>query len=287
MTTQPAISIILPSYNGGEYIKKAVKSVLTQNFEDFELIILDDCSTDNTLEIAKALAAEDKRIQVISNEQNLKLPKTLNKGFKIARGRYLTWLSDDNWFKDGALKYMYDYLEANKDYDLISCAMDKVIEKSYELQKKTDNDKTRANAGFLAAYCNVGGCFLFKKEVFEQLKGYDETLVCGEDYEFWCRVALNFTIHYSAENLFAYVVRQGAMSCTHKKILDDTTAEIHKKYAEKILNKYPLKSKDIADIYYQIFKTNNDFNFVKKALNANFGRAFLKFALYYLRNIGK
>ena len=284
---QPKISIILPSYNGAEYISKSIESVLMQDFNDFELIVIDDCSTDGTFEIAKNFALKDERVKVFSNEKNLKLPATLNKGFNMANGAYLTWISDDNLFKQGALSFMFNYLQDNPKVDLISCAMDKIIEGTGEFQKKTDFDKTRTSAGFLAAYCNVGGCFLFKKEVFQKIGGYDTSFFCGEDYDFWCKVALEFEIAYSSKNFFTYTIRKGAMSNTHKKQLDDITAEIHKKYAQKILQKYPLKPADTADVYYQIYKTNNDFEILKAAFRANFLRSLLKFSLFFIRQIGK
>lgn len=284
---QTKISIILPSYNGAKYISRSIESVLMQDFDDFELIIIDDCSTDETLEIAKTFALKDERVKVFSNDKNLKLPTTLNRGFKMAQCDYLTWISDDNLFKQGALSFMYNFLKNNPKIDLISCAMDKIIEKTGAFQKKTDFDKTRTSAGFLAAYCNVGGCFLFKKNVFENVGGYDTTLICGEDYDFWCKIALEFEIAYSPKNFFTYTVRKGAMSNTHKKQLDDITAKIHKKYAKKILQKYPLSSADTADVYYQIYKTNNDFEVLKTAFRANFLRSLLKFSLFFIRQIGK
>ena len=80
MNQNPLISIVLPTYNGTKYIRQSIDSVLSQTLKDFELIIVDDCSTDNTKEVVSAYT--DQRIRYIRNEQNLRLPGTLNVGFK-------------------------------------------------------------------------------------------------------------------------------------------------------------------------------------------------------------
>lgn len=95
----PKVSIVLPTFNGSKYIKQSVESVLSQTFTDFELIIVNDCSTDDTLSICNELKELDSRITIISNETNKKLPASLNIGFRRAVGEYFTWTSDDNLFK--------------------------------------------------------------------------------------------------------------------------------------------------------------------------------------------
>jgi glycosyltransferase involved in cell wall biosynthesis len=90
----PLISIILPTYNSMDYLNEAVQSVLQQSYKNFELIIINDCSTDKTKEYLQTL--KDKRIKIIHNEVNKKLPSSLNIGFNISKGSYLTWISSDN-----------------------------------------------------------------------------------------------------------------------------------------------------------------------------------------------
>ena len=91
----PKVSIVLPTYNGSKFLSRSIESVQEQAETDWELIIVNDCSTDNTLDIAQKYAQQDKRISVITNEQNKKLPASLNVGFSRAKGKYLTWTSDD------------------------------------------------------------------------------------------------------------------------------------------------------------------------------------------------
>src|SRR5262245_32445776 len=107
----PIVSIILPTYNGSRYIRESIDSCLAQEFSDFELIIVNDCSTDNTPAIIEEYANKDGRIRVLHNQVNKKLPRSLNAGSDIARGKYHTWTSDDNFYAPGALKELVQHLE--------------------------------------------------------------------------------------------------------------------------------------------------------------------------------
>ena len=101
------ISIVLPVYNGERYLRESIESVIAQTYTTWELLILDDCSTDRSAEIAKEYEKKDSRIHYYRNERNLRLPRNLNKGFSLAKGNYLTWTSDDNRFRPNALEKMY------------------------------------------------------------------------------------------------------------------------------------------------------------------------------------
>ena len=97
------ISIVLPIYNGEKYMRKSIDSVLAQTYANWELLIVDDGSTDNTAIIAQEYAANDSRIRYYKNSENMRLPKTLNRGFSLAWGDFLTWTSDDNYYYPTAL----------------------------------------------------------------------------------------------------------------------------------------------------------------------------------------
>ena len=178
----PTVSIILPTWNGAKLLPDAVKSCLDQTFRDFELVIVNDCSTDNTLAVAENLAAADPRIRVVSNEKNSKLPASLNHGFSLARGRYLTWTSDDNRFLPSAMERMVGELERTNsdlvyaDYDVFSTSGDIT-----EHKRLKDADR-------LFEYNWIGACFLYRKEVRERLGDYRTDLFCAEDYEYWLRI---------------------------------------------------------------------------------------------------
>ncbi len=120
----PVVSIVMPVFNGEKYLREAVDSVLRQNFADWKLILVNDCSTDATPVIMEEYQAKDGRIRIIHNETNQKLPRSLNIGFDHARGRYFTWTSDDNRYKPQALSEMFSHLEGNADIGLVYADMD-------------------------------------------------------------------------------------------------------------------------------------------------------------------
>ena len=131
----PKISIILPTYNGQQYIGEAIESIIEQTFQDWELIIVDDCSSDNTLDIIRKYEKQDLRIKVIHNDVNKKLPASLNIGFKYAKGMYLTWTSDDNMYLPDALYNMEQYLNDNSDKVMV-CARYSIINENGEFLYK-------------------------------------------------------------------------------------------------------------------------------------------------------
>ena len=101
--TNPQISVILSAYNEERFIRKAIESVVNQTLEDIEIIIINDGSTDDTLDIINSYADKDKRIVVIDQE-NIGLGASRNKGMKIAKGEYVTFLDGDDWFREDAFE---------------------------------------------------------------------------------------------------------------------------------------------------------------------------------------
>ena len=112
MNKKPLVSIVLPTYNGYRFLEKSICSILNQSHSNWELIIVDDASTDESPEIIDKYVLADKRIRSIRHETNRKIPAALNTGFTQAEGVYLTWTSDDNCYKPDALVNMVDYLES-------------------------------------------------------------------------------------------------------------------------------------------------------------------------------
>lgn len=99
--SQPLVSVIMPAYNAREYIEEAIRSVQAQTITDWELLVLDDGSSDDTLSIARCLAREDPRIRVLPNEANMGVARTRNRGVELSRGEYVALLdSDDVWLPE-------------------------------------------------------------------------------------------------------------------------------------------------------------------------------------------
>ena len=120
MNNNPRISIILPTYNGAKYIRKAIESVISQNFFDWELMIINDGSTDNTEEIIEEYKSKDNRIVYIKNDSNLGIQKTFNKGLGEAKREYVARIDDDDeWIDKDKLTNQVEFLDNNQDYVLV------------------------------------------------------------------------------------------------------------------------------------------------------------------------
>lgn len=204
------VSIVLPVYNGEKYISQAIDSVLGQTWQNWELIIVNDCSSDSTMTICEDYAARDSRIRIISNPQNLKLPATLNAGFDAASGDYYTWISHDNMFKPEAIETLVSALDQNPDAAMVysnftNIDADGNIIKDTEL-KEPEHLVTGNVFGF---------CFMYTAEIAEKVGKYDTNLFLAEDYDYWMRVYRYGRITHIPKSL--YLGRRHAESLTKTK----------------------------------------------------------------------
>ncbi|EPI6763332.1 glycosyltransferase family 2 protein [Campylobacter jejuni] len=111
----PKISIILPTFNVEKYIAKALESCINQTFKDIEIIVVDDCGSDKSIDIAKEYSKKDKRIKIIHNEKNLGLLRARYEGVKAANSLYIMFLDPDDYLELEACEEVSKYLDQNND----------------------------------------------------------------------------------------------------------------------------------------------------------------------------
>ena len=210
MRCSKKVSIILPVYNGEKYLEKSIESCLNQTYDNVELIIVNDASTDRSLSIVEAYQKKHSNIIIINNEKNLQLPKSLNVGLLKANGTYLTWTSDDNIYSQNAIEVLVKNIEASKS-DIV-CANYKIINQDSNIIGERVLEAPE-NIFFLNC---MGACFLFKKNVFTKLQGYNENLFLIEDYDFWIRAKI-YDMRFSKINEFLYSYRVHENSLTSQK----------------------------------------------------------------------
>lgn len=215
------ISIILPCYNGANHLAFAIESCLNQSYKNFELIIVNDFSTDATLKTANQFAKKDERIIVINNETNKRLPASLNIGHKQAKGDFFTWTSDDNILKTNFLENLLNTIQSTE-ADIVYSNYDVIDEQG----NFTRTHKTGPTEHILFGN-KIGASFLYKKEVYNKLNGYDESLFLLEDYDFWIRASTKFKLHHldavlyqyrlHKESLTAHIEYKSEVNSKHKK----------------------------------------------------------------------
>ena len=116
MAAAPKVSVFIPVYNRERYLCVAVNSILAQTFADFELLLVDDGSTDGSLELMQRYAARDPRVRIETNGANLGIPRTRNRGLELARGEYIALLDSDDYAYPGRLEAQVRFLEAHPDH---------------------------------------------------------------------------------------------------------------------------------------------------------------------------
>ncbi|MDC0637799.1 glycosyltransferase [Flavobacteriaceae bacterium] len=177
------VSIVLPVYNGANYLKTCLESILSQSYRQIEILIVDDGSTDNTEDIIEDYRKLDSRIRYLKNRKNLGLPKSLNIGIKSCKGEYVTWTSHDNIYYSTAISVMVRELERNQmDFVYCDCEVIDELENTIGLLKAKP-------AEHLLFGNVVFHCWLHKRHLHDQVGFYDENLVLIEDYDFMLRIA--------------------------------------------------------------------------------------------------
>ena len=129
---EPFVSVIMPSYNMEKYIEEAITSVINQTFVDWELLVVDDCSTDGTREIILKFAENDSRIKMIVNEVNMGVAKTRNHGIDCCNGKYVAFLDSDDYWHSRFLEKMVACAE-NKKADIVYCSYELVDEQKNKI----------------------------------------------------------------------------------------------------------------------------------------------------------
>ena len=258
MSTAPKISLIMSVYNGEAYLEEAIESVLNQTFRDFELIIINDCSTDGTSEILVSFADRDNRVKVYTNEVNLKLPSSLNKAITFAQGKYIARMDADDICLPDRLQKQYTFMENNPSVALSSCrfmTLKNGIVSSGGCGGKCDNESLKALLLVTNPILHPG--IIAKADAIRSL-GYDKNFTCTEDMELWTRFVIEgYNIEILPEYLMIYRLHDKQITETTLEKQHNEVVAIQKNYYGKLLETMDCKKEEfyIKGIY---FRENTD-----------------------------
>lgn len=208
MLVDPQVSVIMPTYNGSAYISDALSSCLQQTLHDFELIVVDDGSTDSTPEILASIG--DSRLRVARHSVNQKLPAALNTGFNQASSLYFIWMADDDLLAVDCLEQLVGYLDRHPEIDGVYADYARINEAGVPFER-VSLDPSQISPEILNS-----PAFLYRRRVFEQLGGYKPEMFMIEDYEFWLRAHQQYSISYLPTQHPLYYLRQRGESLTGK-----------------------------------------------------------------------
>ena len=289
MNIVPKISLIMSVYNGEDYLAKTVESVLCQTFTEWEFIIINDCSTDNTSKILAEYASKDARVKVHTNETNLRLPSSLNKALSFAKGKYIARMDADDICMPDRLQKQYDFMEANPNVDLSSCrflTLKNGVYSSGGCGGKGDSESIKALLLVTNPILHPG--IIAKADVIKEL-GYDKNFTCTEDMELWTRFVLNNKrVEILSEYLMIYRLHDKQITETTLDKQKNEVIKIQKTYLSQLLKPMTEEQEEfyINGIYFRkninVSKFIEFYRWAKSVNNKtnNFDKYALKYAFF-------
>jgi len=236
--TAGLVSIVLPVFNGGKLLATALDSVLAQDYPHWELICINDGSHDDTPRILAEYAAREPRIRVY-HQENRKIPRTLSRGFRLARGEFLTWTSADNRLKPEFLRRLVESLSRHPSWDLVYANLDIIGEDGLPLRGSEHFAHLQSPPGsehvhlpsrnaLLHSDGNyVGAAFMYRSRVAQLLGDYSSQRFTVEDYDYWliCDTLLN--VHHAdfPEPIYEYRFHDASLTSRGKELRIAETRE--------------------------------------------------------------
>lgn len=207
------VTVIMPVYNAALYVCEAIDSILTQTFSDFELLIIDDASTDETVSLIKKY--NDSRIQLIEKPLNTGYTNSLNYGVKLAKGKYIARMDGDDISRPERFAKQLRFLEANP--DIVLCGSWYQIIGSDRIVKLPENHD-EIKVALLNGNCIAHPTVMFRKSYADKIENlYDGSKEPAEDYDLWSRMALNGRLHNLQEVLLDYRTHHNQVTKTQSK----------------------------------------------------------------------
>ncbi|WP_284237047.1 glycosyltransferase family 2 protein [Paenibacillus glycanilyticus] len=232
------VTIGIPFYNAGSTLMDAIKSVFAQTYNDWELILLDDGSSDDSLTIARSI--EDPRVKILSDGDNKGLPYRLNQMAKLARGKYLARMDADDVMHPERIERQVDYMEQNQEVDVVGTAV-YIIDENNDVQgwsalRPIDTDHRNVLTKSLMSHPSVLG----HSEWFRN-NPYDEIYVRSEDHELWVRTVGHSTFS-RIEIPLLYYRRNSTMNLRNYLLTYKTDRKIYRNYGPSIIGKWKVRT---------------------------------------------
>ncbi|WP_281847507.1 glycosyltransferase family 2 protein [Olleya namhaensis] len=255
----PLITVLLPVYNVEKYIEEAIQSVLDQTFEDFEILVIDDCSTDNTLEIVETI--NDDRIKIIKKEANKGLIDSLNLGFSLAKGKYIARMDGDDVNELTRFEKQFNVLESNP--DLIACgSWIKYFGGHESIIKHCEKHDAIVAQMLVKCPMSLGCCMLRTSAVIKF--SFNIAKIHVEDYDFWSRIAWEGKLYNVQEVLYHYRSHESQISSLFKdiQVKGDMGIQLflfkkieydEKKYSDSFFKKFLLRQEHIKVEELELF----------------------------------
>ena len=212
----PKVSIIMGVWNGAQHLKESINSILTQTFSDVEFVVVNDASTDDTAHILAAYAAQDPRITVVTNAQNLGLTRSLNVGIRASRGTYIARMDAGDTSEPTRFAEQVQFLDEHPDHGLVGAWTHVIDEDSHiigEMKYPTDNVSLKKDLIKYNPF--VHSSVMMRRDIVEKAGLYNESWKYAQDYELFFRMSKYAKIANIGAYLASY--RMSPVSITSRK----------------------------------------------------------------------
>ena len=215
----PKISVVMSVYNGARYLKEAIDSILNQTFTDFEFLIVDDCSNDNSPQILKEYSEKDNRIKIITNEFNLGLTKNLNKMIKDSKGEYLARFDCDDVSLPNRFEEQVKFLDPHTNVAMISSWANIMNEQGKIFKTiKYPIENIELKKALIKYNPFFHPSVMMRKSAVENVGPYDESWRFAQDYELWLRISEKYEIANVPKVLLNYRETSGSITGSKNKL---------------------------------------------------------------------
>ena len=254
--TTPKVSIIMPVFNAAKYLDETINSILNQTYDDFEFLIIDDGSTDNSLEILNSY--KDSRITILKNERNIGYVKTLNKLIKISKGEYIARQDNDDISLPNRIEKQVFFLNENPDISV--CGTNAYIfgKKIKITRMPTTDDEIRAY--MIINNPMIHPTIMIRKSIFDELdiNRYNEDLCPAEDYAMWFEISKKSKLANLSQPLLKYRWHENNTSQIKKTIQIEKANQIRKEILDYSLS-FQMSKEEM-----NLFKTLSDTEFANE-----------------------
>lgn len=281
------ISILLPVYNAGKFLDETLKSLILQNFDDFEIICIDDCSKDNSYEILEEFHKNyPEKIVLLKNETNLGIVGSLNKGIDKASGKYIARMDADDICLQGRLKKQFLYMEQHPEIGICGCQIYKFGALNRKVYLPCSPEDVKATLLFNC--CLIHPSVVMRAEVIKKNNiRYSTDFEYAEDFEFWTRAMEFCEIANLKERLLKYRVHSDSISSSRSAKQKELERNIKKKQMKKYFSQLSIEETDLISGFEQLDETNVSklYDVCQKIIDINnktsdFNNRALKKALY-------
>lgn len=262
----PVVSILMPVFNTAPYLGEAIDSILSQTFSDFELIILNDCSPDNSDDILNTYG--DSRIVRYKGDKNVGLSNVLNVGIEMARGKYIARMDSDDLSLPERLQIQVNYLEQNPSIDLVSAGMQLFGAKEEIWLREQNPEKVKINALFSSPILHASS--MWRKDSFDQYSlRFRQEMVPAEDYDLWTRALVKgLKLVNMRQVLYKYRIHPNQVTTQTARTAEKSRV-VQQNYLKATLPTLPPKKREeFPDKLWPVFFANLKTGFFDRVLLA-------------------